>query len=77
MCRNGHVVLMPLAPQICEGVDGIVLLQFSEWSSFYTVGWVFAVARSAEVDWTGLSSLNAWILYRCDPGLDFDVPEVI
>lgn len=44
-----------------------------EWSSFDLIRSVVALARSAEVDWTGLSLLDTWFPYVWDPCEVFDL----
>lgn len=54
---------MPLDTKVHERVDEIWLSWFLEGSSFEPVRSVVPVVRSAEIDWTGPSSLDTWFTY--------------
>lgn len=58
MCRCGQGVLVPLVHKVCECIDEMRMYWLLEWSFFDPVRLVVAMERSAEIDWTGLGSLD-------------------
>lgn len=76
MCGNGQDVLMPLPPKACERVGKIGLSWFLEGSRIDSVRSFVAVARSSQIDWTGLSLLDKLFTYLWETLKAVDSPEV-
>lgn len=75
LCHNGQGVLVPLAPKARECIDEVGLSWILEGSSFDPVRLLVPVTRSAEVDWTGLASLDTWLPSHWKTIEVFDFPE--
>lgn len=67
--------MVPLAPNVCKGVEEIGLSWFLESSSIDPACLVVAAARSAEGDWTSRDSFDTWIPYCWEAGNVFTLPE--
>lgn len=75
MWRSRHGVLVTLGHKVCERVDRMGLSWLLERSSFGPVRPFVDVARSPEVDWTGLSWLDTLFPYRWETGEVFKLTE--
>lgn len=75
MYRKGLGVLVTLFPKIGEGVYEVGLSWFLKGSYFDPVRSFVAVARCAQVHWTGISSLNMRFPYCYETEEVFDLQE--
>lgn len=73
--RNRQGVLVSHLPTVCKCVYDKGLSWFSEGFFFDPVHSIFAVVRSAEVNWTGLCLLDKWFPYILETGEESDLPE--
>lgn len=70
ICLNGQGVLVPHASIVSERVYEIWLSWFFVRPSFDPVFSIVAVVRCAEIDWTGLRSLDTLFPYCGETGKD-------
>lgn len=75
MCHTGGSFWLLFPPKVRERVEEIELSWFPEESSFDPIHSVFAVRKSAQVDWTCLCSLDTCFSCLWGPGEVIELSE--